>query len=184
MAREQDRFVWALPFLDLFTCALGAVFMLTILSVQERETVEANDPAGYIFVTARFDPAPLTAREREDLERGVGIALPGGFELTPSPTEAGGLRPPADPRSGTPAPPTALVGDRGTVVVISARLPYGVTPANGGAGEVVFPRLPSAVWVGNESGAVREWRAGRAPATNPLFVIEGREYRIVVRSRQ
>ena len=56
MARGDERFAWALSFLDLFTCALGGVFMLTILSVRSATTPRPTIRPGISF------SVPITMR--------------------------------------------------------------------------------------------------------------------------
>jgi len=52
---RSDRFSWALSFLDIFTCALGGVFILVVLSVRQRHEFVTNEPAGYIFLAISYD---------------------------------------------------------------------------------------------------------------------------------
>src|SRR5262245_55037801 len=137
MSKTYDRFVWALPFLDLFTCALGAVFMLTILSVQERQDIEAYDPAGYIFITASYGDKPLSRKETEDIEKGIGLNLPSGFEISPTSSQDRIRSSQLSAESKLAASrPVVLIGDNRTLVVVSVRLPYGISPGNSGVGEI------------------------------------------------
>jgi hypothetical protein len=124
VAKDSDRFVWAMSFLDLFTCALGGVFVLTLLSVRERAELTANDPGGYLFLTAHF----ATKVDPSKLE----VKLPAGFE----------------PAKGNPR-----WSADGRFVVIATRIPYGET-LDEQAGAITLPGPPSEVRGGTELGSV------------------------------